>query len=66
MSLEEIRQTCDQYDLRLRDFSLKGGLLSLVPDDLNALPDAPRLQALAEALRDDDIRWVTLVIEDAS
>lgn len=60
-AIEPLRALCARHGLDLRDAHLRDDVLVLVPDDLDALPDAAAIGALTEALSQrPSVRYVTL------
>jgi hypothetical protein len=60
---QEIIRICGERGLTVVDVRRDGRMLQLVPEGLDALPSPEVLRELADALRTQQTRWVTLVLE---
>lgn len=67
-ALADLTARCAASGLTIRDAAVSGVMLELVPADLDALPDADALGALAAALlathRERGVRYVTLSLDE--
>jgi hypothetical protein len=67
-ALADLVARCAAAGLTIRDAAVSGVMLELVPADLDALPDADALYALAGALLatppERGVRYVTLSLDE--
>ena len=66
MNDQDIITLCQRHGLEVLETRLTSGLLELIPADLASIPSAERLEALARELKQGDVRWVTLAVEEAA
>ena len=65
MDRDHIEKRCHHHGLLVRDIRRQDDVLVLVPESLDVIPPAARLQVLADELRaDGDFKHVTLGLED--
>ncbi len=62
--LQQITEVCAAHHLVIRGARRHGVLLELLPEQLDDLPDAHTLRAIAEALAGDGVRYVALALDE--
>lgn len=62
--LETIRDVCVAHGLELSTAYRRGVLLILVPRSLDEVPDSGVLRQIAEALAQDNVRYVALSLDE--
>lgn len=62
---EQIVTLCSHHGLLVREVRRAHDVLVLVPESLDVMPPAARLQQLAEALKEEgDFKYVALAVDD--
>lgn len=63
LALDELKVVCARFGLDVVAAHRHGVMLTLVPRDLDHLPDAQALREIADALGGDGVRYVTLDLD---
>jgi hypothetical protein len=63
LPLDELKAVCARFGLEIVAARRHGVMLTLVPCDLEHIPDAQALREIADALGGDGIRYVTLDLD---
>lgn len=63
LPLDELKAVCARFGLEIIAAHRHGVMLTLVPHNLEHIPDAQALREIADALGGDGIRYVTLDLD---